>query len=41
MDDFSVYGSSFDHCLSNLASVPEVLKVRLGVRFPLATTHPV
>ena len=23
------------------AGVPEVLKVRLGVRFPLATTHPV
>ena len=21
MDDFSVYGSSFDHCLSNLARV--------------------
>jgi len=23
------------------AGLPEVLKVRLGVRFPLATTHPV
>ena len=23
MDDFSVYGSSFDHCLSNLARVLE------------------
>jgi len=23
MDDFSVYGSSFDHCLSNLAGVLE------------------
>jgi len=23
------------------AGEPEVLKVRLGVRFPLATTHPV
>jgi len=23
MDDFSVYGSSFDHCLSNLARILE------------------
>jgi len=26
MDDFSVYGSSFDHCLSNLARVLERCK---------------
>jgi len=37
---FNTFGSPADS-ISCAAGEPEVLKVRLGVRFPLATTHPV